>query len=44
MLGRDKAAEIIREHGSNDLYEIIRSEGLSIARWTLAERVSASSP
>ena len=32
MLGRDKATEIIREHGSNDLYEVIRSEGLSIAR------------
>ena len=32
MLGRDKAAEIIREHGSNDLYEVIRAEGLSIAR------------
>ena len=32
MLGRDKAAEIIREHGSNDLYEVIHAEGLSIAR------------
>ena len=32
MLGRDKAAEVIREHGSNDLHEVIRSEGLCIAR------------
>ncbi len=32
MLGRDKAAQIIREHGSNDLYGVIQSEGLSIAR------------
>lgn len=32
MLGKNKAAEIIREYGSNDLYEVIRSEGLSIAR------------
>ena len=32
MQGRNKAAEIIREHGSNDLREVIRAEGLSIAR------------
>lgn len=32
MLGRDKAAAVIREYGSNDLNEVIRSEGLSIAR------------
>ena len=32
MQGRNKAAEIIREHGSNDLHEVIRAEGLSIAR------------
>ena len=32
MLGRNKAAEVIREHGSNDLYEIIQAEGLTIAR------------
>ena len=32
MLGRNKAADIIREHGSNDLHDVIRAEGLSIAR------------
>ena len=32
MLGRRKAAEAIREHGSNDLHEVIRAEGLSVAR------------
>ena len=32
MLGRDKATEIIRQYGSNDLYEVIQTEGLAIAR------------
>lgn len=32
MLGRDKAAEVIRRHGSNDLCEVIQAEGLLVAR------------
>lgn len=32
MLGRDKAAEIVRQHGSNDPYDVIQAEGLAIAR------------
>ena len=37
MLGRDKAAEAISEYGSNDLHEVIRAEGLSIARLDFGE-------
>ncbi len=32
MLGRQKAAEVIRQHGANDPREIARAEGLAIAR------------
>ena len=37
MLGRDKAAAVIGEHGSNDLHGIIRAEGLSVARLDFGE-------
>ena len=37
MLGRNKADETIRKHGSNDLCEVIRREGLSIARLDFGE-------
>ena len=32
MLGRDKAAQIIRDYGANDLRDIIQAEELAIAR------------
>ena len=32
MIGRNKAAEVIRRHASNDLHEIIRREGVTIMR------------
>ena len=32
MLGRQKAQETIRDLGTNDLYEVVRAEELSIAR------------
>lgn len=37
MLGRDKAAEVIRRHGSNDPREVIQDEGLAVARLDFGE-------
>ena len=37
MLGKNRAAEAILEHGSNDLRAVIRSEGLRVARLDFGE-------
>ena len=37
MIGRDKAAQVIREYGSNDLHEVIQAGGLAVARLDFGE-------
>ncbi len=37
MIGREKAARIIREYGSNDLHEVLRGERVSIMRLDFGE-------
>ena len=37
MIGRNEANRIIREHGSNDLREIMQAEGVSVMRLDFGE-------